>query len=424
MKTRPNLRAAGAALAVAAAFAAGSSAAQESTVTFLGANAPGWYEAVIAAFEAKHPDIAIEYQQVPFEDLNAAIESRIGQGDSSIDIFESDTPRVPAAAARGYLASLEDRRAAIEAAVPNPVDIAQVTHEGTIYSYPMWSSTQLLYYNRDLLAAAGVEAPGGASEDRLTWSGLLDKARAAQAAGAAWGVLFQQVDRYYQLQPLFESAGAGPGLTGEDMLEPAVNTPGWIEVAQWYGDLYKTGLSPRGIAPNQTDALFTNGEAAFLIGGPWVLGRYMGTEGLDFGVAPMPYFEGGEKVTPTGAWALGINPSGDDKAAAMTFAEFVTLDAEGAYLSISAAPFPPTNAEARERYIADLSKLAGEIGPVHEIIQHEIEETAVGRPRTIGYVAFETIMNRAFSDIRNGADVAETLAGAGRQIERAMSRLQ
>lgn len=397
--------------------------AQQTTVNFLGTNSPEWYAPVIESFEAAHPDIAIAYQQVPFNDLNAAIESRVGQGDSSIDIFEADTPRVPASAARGHLASLEDRRAAIEAAVPKPVDIEQVSHEGEIFAYPMWSSTQLLFFNRDLLKKAGVEMPSGSPEDRLTWAQLLEKAKAAQEGGAEWGVIVQQVDRYYQLQPLFESNGAGPGLSGDGLLEPDVTNDGWVSTAQWYQDIFENGIAPRGIAPNQTNALFTNGELAFLVGGPWVLGGFSGTDGLNFGVAPHPYFEGGSQVTPTGAWALGINPSAANKEAAQTFAEFITLTGDGSYLSISKAPFPPTNAEARERYISDLADMVETIGPVDKIISYELEETAVGRPRTIGFVAFETIMNRTFSDIRNGANVEEALSKAEAQISRAFNRL-
>jgi multiple sugar transport system substrate-binding protein len=47
----------------------------------------------------------------------------------------------------------------------------------------------------------------------------------------------------------------------------------------------------------------------------------------------------------------------------------------------------------------------------------------VSRPRSIGYVAFEEVMNRAFSDIRNGADVRSTLEQAQNQLTSALSRL-
>ena len=398
-------------------------AQEKTTINFLSAQRDEVVQPMIEGFEAAYPDIEVVHQSVPFNDLNAATESRIGQGDTSIDVIHADTPRVPAFASQGYLLNLDDRRDAIEAAVPNAVDIEQVSYDGSIYAYPQWTSTQLMYFNRDLLEAAGLEMPSDDPEDRLTWEQVLDMARAAQEAGAKFGLTFQQVDRYYQLQFLFESMGAGSGLTGEDMLTPAVTTEGWIETAKWYGDLYESGLAPRGVTPEQTDDLFINGEVAFMIAGPWAIARYDGNPDLDYGVAPVPYFEGGDPATPTGSWSVAINPNSENIEAARTFAEFVTLNPEGAFLSISNNPNPPVNAEAFKTYAAKTAELTDRIGSVIDIVTYETQNTAVGRPRSRGYVTFETIMNRAFSDIRNGTDPEAALTDAERQLDRALSRV-
>lgn len=42
----------------------------------------------------------------------------------------------------------------------------------------------------------------------------------------------------------------------------------------------------------------------------------------------------------------------------------------------------------------------------------------------MGYVQFESLINSAFADIRNGADVTERLTQAQAQIEDAWSQLQ
>lgn len=415
-----------AALAVAMPLiTAGPALSQDTVVNFLAEANEFVYAPVIEAFEAANPDIDVRYQQVPFEDLNAAIESRVGQGDSSIDVFAADTPRIPAFAARGYLPDEEANRERIEAAIPNPVDVEQVSWEGKIHAFPMWTSTQLLFYNRDLLEQAGLPEPSSASpEDRLTWERLLEMAEAAQEAGAEWGLTFQQVDRYYQLQPLFESAGAGPGLTGEGLLQPDLMNEGWIEIATWYRDLYESGLAPRGVSPNQTNDLFINGQVAFFIGGPWTIGRFEEAENLNYGVTYMPYFEGGTPVTPTGSWALAINPHAANEEAARRFVEFATLTGEGAYKTVEANPLPPVNAEAYEMWRARMEELTPKLGPVVDIITHELQNTAVGRPRTTGYVAFETIMNRAFSDLRNGAEVEPTLQSAQDQLTSTLARIR
>ena len=68
--------------------------------------------------------------------------------------------------------------------------------------------------------------------------------------------------------------------------------------------------------------------------------------------------------------------------------------------------------------------MTDKIGPVIDIITYETQNTAVGRPRTVGYVAFETVMNKAFSDIRNGAEAKAALDDAQSQLERQLARIQ
>jgi multiple sugar transport system substrate-binding protein len=247
---------------------------------------------------------------------------------------------------------------------------------------------------------------------------------AAQKAGAKWGLEFQQFDRYYQLQPLFESAGAGSGLTGDGLVKSSVASDKWVETAQWYGSLFKDGLAPRGVTPEQSDDLFLNGEVAFLVGGPWSIGRFDAAKNLDYGVAPHPYFKNGKPVTATGSWSLAINPKTTHPDAARAFAEYASLNGEGNYLTTENNPIPPTNPDAFKKYADQMASLNAKVGPVVDIIGYEQKNTAVGRPRTVGYVAFETVMNKAFGDIRNGSDAADTLKTADKQINRQLSRLK
>ena len=419
-----TLRRAGAVVLGTALLALSGAAQAQTTINFLSAEKDATFAPVIEAFEKLHPEIDVVHQTVPFDDLNAAIESRIGQGDTSIDVIAADTPRIPAFASKGYLLNLDDRADEITTAVPNPVDIEQVSYDGSIYAYPMWTSTQLLFFNRDMLEAGDIAPPSDQADSRITWSELLAKATAAQEAGAKWGLMFEQVDRYYQLQALYESAGAGSGLTGDDNLTVDITNPGWIEVSEWYGNTFANEISPRGIAPEQTQDLFVNKEVAFFVTGPWAFERFNGAEDLDYGVAYTPYFEGGEPITATGSWAIALNPHSEKLDAARMFAEYATLNAEGAYLTVSANPLPPTNAEAYKTYAGIVSEMTPEIGPAIDIISYESQNTAVGRPRSVGYVAFETVMNRAFSDIRNGANVEQTLTTAQKALGRQMDRLK
>lgn len=402
----------------------GAAAAQQTVVNFLGVEAETVFAPVIEGFEASNPDIDVRYQQVPFEDMNAAIESRVGQGDTGVDVFQTDTPRVPAYAARGYLVDLEAYRGEIEAAVSSPVAMNDITYDGKVYAFPMWTSTQVLYYNVDLLEKAGIPLPSAAQADRMTWEQVLDLARKAQAAGAKWGLVLSQIDRYYQLQPLFESAGGGPGLTGDGLLTPDIANDAWTRTAQWYADLFEAGVAPRGVASNQTIDLFLNGETAFFVSTPWSYARMLGVEGLRFGVAPHPYFEGGKVVTPTGSWALGLSPQSQNQEAALKFLRYASTTTEGANLTVAATPVVPVNKGAYEEYFKKLVALKDQIGPMADIITYELRDTAVSRPRTIGYVAFETVMSKVLSDLRNGVPVSTVLKDGQDQLASALARVR
>jgi len=57
-----------------------------------------------------------------------------------------------------------------------------------------------------------------------------------------------------------------------------------------------------------------------------------------------------------------------------------------------------------------------------KIIDYQTEHTAVGRVKTIGYIEFETIIEKAYSDIRNGADPTKTLQSASAQLKTAWAK--
>ncbi|RKP53705.1 sugar ABC transporter substrate-binding protein [Pararobbsia silviterrae] len=400
------------------------SAADVVTINFLHAQNDRTYGPVIEAFEKANPNIKVREQRVPFDQLNPQVQARIGAGDDSIDLYGVDEPRVPALAKRGLLVDLSAQKDLVLSKT-TPEAVAATSANGKLYALPQWTSTQLLFYNKDLLAKAGVEPPSADPAKRLTWDDLLAAAKKVQGAGAKYGVAFEQVDRYYQLQALFESSGAGPGLTGDGLLTPAVNTDKWVKTMAWYGDLYKNGLAPRGITPEQMGSLFINGQIAYFVGGPWNFYDFTKASALKWGIAPHPYFAGGKPVTPTDSWAVGISPHSKHQAEALKFALFMTIDDQGALLSTQTNPLPPANQTAFNRYVAEQTKLGGEsTAPYAALLPYELKNTAVSRPRTVGYVAFEEVMNKAFSDVRNGADAKQTLDRANGQLTSIFARLK
>ncbi len=386
-------------------------------LTFVGPETPEAMDPVIAAFETLNPNIDVHYESVPFNDLNSLIETRVGAGDSDPDVYTADQPRIAALVNRGLLLDITDQVGDISTlAIASSIEASTV--EDRLYALPISTSTQLLYYNVDLVEAAGTELPSMDPADRLTWETIRTDAAAAQAAGAKFGMMWDQVNRFYQLQPLAESAGGGSGV-GPGELDIDVTNAGWVSAMSYYGEVFADGLAPRGVPPEQTPDLFANGEVAYFVGGPWWLPKFADSEGLTFGVAPHPFFEGGDAVTPTGAWSWGVSSSSDNPDEALEFIRFAALDPDGALATAQGFGLPPANLATFDSFYAANQVVPG----VEDLISHELANTSRIRPRTKGYVEFEEFMGQAFEDIRNGSDPESALQSAQDLIEQAWSRL-
>ncbi len=315
------------------------------TLTFLNPHA-GAYEPVAEAFEDANPGVRIELQSVPFEQMVEQTQARLSSGDTSIDIVSVDPPRLAGMVDQGFLTDESSSLPEMEEAVSG-VGISSITVDDRQWAYPLWTSDNFLFYNRTLLAEAGLPAPGPTSGDRLTWEDVVEMSRTVVDSGAApYGLALDQVDRYYELQPMLESMGAGPGLEGHDGLTADVDTPQWQRFGDWYGTLFEEGIAPRGVDPAQMVDLFRAGRSAFLLGGASAVGQIAdGDFPGEWGMAPHPYFQDGPVVTPTDSWAIGVSATSDHPEIARDFVQFATLDAYGAQLASSVNTLPPVQTD-------------------------------------------------------------------------------
>jgi ABC-type glycerol-3-phosphate transport system substrate-binding protein len=395
------------------------------TLTLLQASGEETWQPVIDAYEEANPNITIEQQVVPFTELIAQSQSRLGSQDSSIDLIATDPPRIPSMASKGWLADVSEDKADMEDALL-PESLKSVTWQDKQYAYPIWTSDVFLFYNKQLLDAAGVAYPGADDASRLTWEQVTEDAAATVAAGAANGMQFEQVDRFYPLQPAIASLGGGTGLEGDNNLEPDVDTAEWAEFGEWYKQIHADGIAPKGVDATQTRDLFTNGQLAYFISIPAHIPVFQDSGIADgWGMAPLPYFEDGEVATPTDSWSVGVSAYSEHQDAAKDFARFATLTSEGALALSSVYALPPVFKEALPAYMERINGLAPEATAGYsELFDIDTAEHAVHRPASIGYVEFETIISKSFADIRNGGDVESILASTQESLERQLSQLR
>lgn len=381
-------------------------------ITYIGTSDKGPEEPILEAiekFEEENPDIKVTYEVYPFRELFEKLEVLLSSESTDIDVIDVDGPLVSNYSAKGYLEPLEPMLP--EGTVDEWVDelTTAYSYDGQLVAAPTFNSSQVLFYNKDIFEEKNIDFPSSDMEDRMTWEETIDIAKELtynKDGEDIFGLSMQQVSRPYQTMSLAYALGAQP-MDDDGLISSGYsNSPEMIEAAQFFYDLYNTWeVSPK-IPTDQTIDYFTSGKnAMFLASGR--LTNVFAEAGVNFGVAPHPYFEGKEAVTPTGAWSLGISKFSPNKEAALKFIEYMTLG-EGVDIWLEETQHIPATISGIEAILEnsdsdDIHELALMIGSI------ESKETAVARPASPGYLEWESEMDKAFEDIKNGKDPKEAL---------------
>ena len=290
----------------------------------------------------------------------------------------------------------------------------------------MNSSSQLLWYNTELLGEAGVEVPESSVENRLTWEQVVDMAKKTlevvdpDGTKGIGGIAFEQVSRTYQMNQIPNSLG-GKNI-GDDgyTAQGIINDDAWIEGATWYQNLFKDGIALQGFTADDTGSFFQAGKIVFLIGGTWTDNNCKNEEMDTYGYAPVPAFEGHEDQvgTPTGSWHFGIPVNAKNKDLAAEFIKYMSIG-EGNELWLEANGDVPATIAGADKIMNDENA-----EEYMKIAAYESSNTAVPRALTPGYTEYDTIIQNTWEDIKNGSDVTESLNNAAEKIEGAMEKLK
>jgi multiple sugar transport system substrate-binding protein len=98
----------------------------------------------------------------------------------------------------------------------------------------------------------------------------------------------------------------------------------------------------------------------------------------------------------------------------------MTVDATGAAQTTSNNI--PVQQQAFRQYLTGLGRKGTRYQQIADIVQYAIANTSVSRPISVGYVDFESVLNKAFADIRNGTDAPTRLAQANQELERVLTK--
>lgn len=284
----------------------------------------------IASFEERYPGVDVQLESVPAE-YGTKLLSQFAAG-TAPDVFQVGDGDVAKFASQGVLEPLDpyitgENGLDMSVFFPAIAEVGKV--EGTTYLLTKDYSPLVLYYNKTLFDAAGVEYPTA----DWTWDDLLAAAqKLTDSSKNQWGILLPAHWGDYLWH-----RGIGPLIyqNGGDFISPDgttatgyLNSPETVEAVQWYVDLFLTHK----VAPTKADVdamagvdMFLNGNAAMVWTGRWPLKDYQANPRLNFGTSGLP--AGPEGDANSICWAgFSVYSQGQNKDAAWAFVKHIAAE--------------------------------------------------------------------------------------------------
>lgn len=204
------------------------------------------------------------------------------------DIVVVDNPVVSTLADAGVLTTTVDLGLQTNLIQKNLLDAGTV--DGKAYGVPIGANTLALYYNEDVLKAAGVDP--ASVKDWASLTAALEKIKAAGKKGITFSGIKTE-EGSFQFLPWFWGAQA-------DLKK--IDSPQAVAALSLWKDWLDKGYAPKSVINNtQTTAWqeFETGEFAFVENGTWQLAN-AAKEKFRTGVITIPGKDGGAAAAPTG----------------------------------------------------------------------------------------------------------------------------
>ncbi|MCL6527215.1 MAG: sugar ABC transporter substrate-binding protein [Thermaceae bacterium] len=348
----------------------------------------------IAIYQKENPNIEIKQTAIPFGDLK----NKIIQGAATrtiADIVIVDNPDHQAMVAQGAFADITDKLK--DSNLPSLYfkgPFASTLYKGKNYGLPFVSNATALYYNEEMLKAAGITKPPA------TWVELQNMAKKL-TVGDRYGFCFSAVgteEGTFTFLPFLWSTGSDLTTFGD---------AGTVKALEFWNTLVNKdkSVSKAVIGWSQGDVYqqFIAGKCAMMINGPWQLPNFKKDKvAFKWNVAPWPKDKESVSILGGENFALG---NGKNVEEAWKFLAWLTKPE-------NLKPLIVTNGSLPNR--TDMAK-----DPTWNndpVIKLFVEQVSVAKPRAYGakYPQISEQIWTAFQSVLSGkkspADAAKEAA--------------
>ena len=377
------------------------------------------YDALVNKFNKQNKgEIEFTFREMPsnatthYDKLTT--EFQAGGGD--IDVIGGDVIWVIQFAAQGWIQDLSADFPESEQQKFLAAPISANTYEGAIYGIPWFTDAGMLYYRKDLLEQAGYSAPPE------TWDELKEMAlKTTQDTGTKNGFVFQGSNYEGGVCNGCEYIWTHGGeiLSEVTSGKVVIDSPEALAGLETYASMVADGVAPQAVAnydETTSEPVFGGGDAVFLrdwpgfyglLGIPAKDGGYPNLKPEQVGVAQIPTAEPGmQSYSTLGGWNQLINAATDSQEEALTFAQFMTANAQEKQLAIDGGQRPTRKALYEDPDVQEAL-------PGIELQQKILFDNAKSRPVTEYYGDMSLELAEQFNNVVTGdtspQQAAETL---------------
>lgn len=283
------------------------------------------FEAMIADFEAKNPDIKIENLGIPYNQFFEQL-LILNAGGTPPDVAMIHEIWVGALENAGALADLNPLLSDETKADFFPQVKENCTYDGKLVVAPWSPSPTVLFYNKTLLKKAGYTEPPKTMDELFEMAEAVSALGSDENGNTIYGLGIQSkklVNTGFYFLPYLWNYG------GELALEDGtvvIDSQSTVDALAAVKDLFDKKITPEGLEIKDVRNLFANGTLGFHLDGDmgYITFLTLSPKGNAFaeeiGIAPVP----GENTGFFNAHTLGIFEKSQKKEAAARFIEYLT----------------------------------------------------------------------------------------------------
>ncbi|WP_314161247.1 extracellular solute-binding protein [uncultured Gemella sp.] len=283
--------------------------------------------ALIKAFEAKNPNIKVNYQKIEFTDGPAKIETAI-QSKTAPDVIYDAPGRVIAWAAKDLLVPLDD----VDKSKLSEAAVKASSYKDKLYMYPQGVAPFLMGVNKDLTDKLGVTDLLPLNKQDRSWTveeyEKFLKAVKQKDSSITPALFYTKSQAGDQGPRAFVANLYNSWITDDANSKYTINDANGVKGLEWVKKAYDDGLLGQGVALEAKDALeaFKSGRAATtILFSPGIAASH--ASGFNYKFLPFPNNGGKAKYDYLVAGpAIFDNGDADKAAAAKKFVDFMVND--------------------------------------------------------------------------------------------------